>query len=53
MSAAEVVFPTPGLQSPFDVYLLAISEAIPANLCQRTPGDDVEPFLLFVSLALG
>src|SRR5450759_878810 len=43
MLDAFLVFPTPGLQPPFDVDLLSFNEVLFTDLGQVAPGDHIEP----------
>ena len=43
MLDAFFIFPATGLETAFDINLLAFDQILFANLSQVTPGDDIEP----------
>jgi hypothetical protein len=47
-----VVLPTARLQPALHIYLLSFSEVLLANLCQRSPGDHIEPLGFFATFAI-
>src|SRR5215216_1843144 len=49
---AFLVIPAPGLQTSFNVHLLAFVEILFADLCQVAPGNNVEPFCFVVTFAI-
>jgi CRP-like cAMP-binding protein len=48
-----VIIPASSLHASLDKNELTFSEVLFANLCQRAPGDDIEPFCFGVLLAIG
>src|SRR5436189_689606 len=51
MLLAVRALPRAGLQSAFDVNAFAFAQVLVATLREFAPGDDVEPFSFFTSLA--
>lgn len=52
MLDSVIVFPVTGLQTPFNVDLLALGQELVADLGQATPGDNVKPLGLGAPLAI-